>query len=85
VVTGRDGKCYGLNICKLLRINVCYGVTAWRGDRQRRKGRRQNVETRHAREFGELSRAAQSSRACAPQPRFFSLIIAVVFGKADAV
>jgi len=32
VVTGCDGKCYGLNICKRLRINMCDGVTAWGGD-----------------------------------------------------
>jgi hypothetical protein len=30
-VTGCDGKCYGLNICKLLAINMCDGVTAWGG------------------------------------------------------
>jgi hypothetical protein len=31
VVTGCNGKCYGLNLGKLLRINMCDGVTAWGG------------------------------------------------------
>jgi hypothetical protein len=93
VVTGGDGKCYGLNIGKLLRINMCDGVTAWGGDRQRGKAelRMQKVET----QTGEGRQWAAREGACAPPAavflayyRLLSLIIGyypVVFGKADAV
>jgi hypothetical protein len=85
VVTGCDGKCYGLNICKRLRINMCDGVTAWGGDIQRGKAevRRQNVECRNS----EPDRNRQPARAPdgstrglvrSPFPAFYRLLSLII-------